>query len=154
MTDRDIEKEILEGNKLTLDKSPINSLTPVRSQSGEIYFITKLKPDLIRELIEEKKQGELSSTIKASISSYLENEDNAIFRIDFLDYPFYFEAEFYQRDIQKEYILQMLEQDKFGLFFIVQYADGSRELITKKMFNIRPAMLTAFKRLAQKKDWL
>lgn len=153
--DRSIfEKEILKNNKKDLDNAPINSMTPVRNQLEEIYFITKARPSLIKELVEEKRNDNLPKKLKASISSYIENKDTVIFRMDFLNYPFYFETEFYPQAYQKEYVLQMLNQDKFALFFITEDRTGNRKVITEKMFNLHKAMLSGFKKYAKKMEWI
>jgi len=159
------EKLFLKNHKKTLDNSPFNCMTPfiaekklndnLEDNDKEIYFIVKAEKSLIKELIEQKEKGTIPERLTASMCSYLEGE-NIIFRIDFIDYPFFFETEFYNEpEKQEEYTKALLNQDKFALFILTQdRATDERKLITSKVFNLRKAMVTAFKEVARKKKWI
>lgn len=139
------EKEFLNLHKNELDNAPINSMTPVINDKNEVYFICKMRPSTIIELVHQKREGKIPSRITASISSWIENDNTIVFGINPVEYPFYFETEFYDNPkLQMLYTKSFINQDNFALFLVTEEFNGDREFITGKLFNLRKTMLNGF----------
>ena len=127
------KRDFLLKHKSFLDINPINSTIPIKGDDEEIYFITKLRPSLIKELIWDIRKGKEDTSFELKL--YREG-NKAIIRFDFIAYPFYLETEIGIHGKGRQYLDILKTQDKIKLILITEKGNGERRIEMGKEFNI------------------
>lgn len=131
------EQLIINNHVSTLARTAQNSLTPLQQEdTGEVYFISKTTPKMVREWVEELEEGSLPNRMLVSTTTYTEDKKgrkDLVFRINFMNYPFFFEGVMYGDDEEKQlsFAKNLWEQDEFMLIAFLDDGENYEVLFVK-----------------------